>query len=112
MGTSPSSRLLRPQDIGRLIANGRHRTGQSQTAFAERLGVSRKTLSDIERGVADHVSLKTALQALALAGFVLEASARRPPTLSEIMAERAEYQARIDNLPLRSPPAPLKKKGS
>ncbi len=100
--TAPvSSRLLRPQEIGRLIAEGRHRTGQSQTAFAERLRISRKTLSDIERGVADHVSL---------AGFVLEASMRRLPTLPEIMAERAEHQARIDNLALRSPPVPVKKK--
>lgn len=112
MAAPASFHLLRPQDIGRLIAEGRRRTGQSQTAFAERLRVSRKTLSDIERGVADHVSLKTALQALALAGFVLEASMRRLPTLPEIMAERSEHQARIDNLPQRSPPAPVKKNRS
>jgi len=43
-----------------------------------RVGVSRKTLSELERGVAEHVSLKTVMKALSLAGFVLEASLRRP----------------------------------
>jgi transcriptional regulator with XRE-family HTH domain len=92
------SRLSRSADIGRLVAEGRRRAKLSQEEFASKLGISRKTVSDLERGVAHHVSLQTALQALALAGFVLEASLRRPPTLSEVMAQRAEHQARVDRL--------------
>ena len=95
---APPSRLARVSDVGRIIAAGRRRAQLSQEEFATRIGVSRKTLSDLERGVAEHVSLKTVLKALSLAGFVLEASPRRPPTLSEILAERAEYQTRVDRL--------------
>ncbi len=93
-----AQRLSRSADIGRLVAEGRQRAKLSQEEFASKLGISRKTVSDLERGVAHHVSLQTALQALALAGFVLEASWRRPPTLSEVMAQRAEHQARVDRL--------------
>ena len=96
--TRKTSRLSRGADIGRLVAEGRRRAKLSQQEFASKLGVSRKTVSDLERGVAHHVSLQTALRALALAGFVLEASVRRPPTLSEVMAQRAEHQARVDRL--------------
>jgi transcriptional regulator with XRE-family HTH domain len=84
--------------MGQLIAAGRRRTKLSQAQFASRLGVSRKTVSDLERGVAEHVSLKTALKALALAGYVLDASVRRPPTLAEVMAKRAEHRNRVDEL--------------
>src|SRR5579862_5704320 len=94
-----SRRLIQPFEIGQLIAHGRRRAKLSQQAFAQRLGVSRKTLSDLERGAAEHISLKTAMTALALAGFVLHASARRPPTLSEVMAQRAAHRARVDALP-------------
>jgi hypothetical protein len=51
--------------------------------------VSRKTISDIERGAAENLSLTTAMAALWLAGFQLEVTPRRPPTLNEIMARRA-----------------------
>jgi DNA-binding XRE family transcriptional regulator len=66
--------------------------------FAQKLGVSRKTVSDLERGAAEHVSLKTAMAALALAGFVLYGTERRPPTLDAIMARRASDRARADEL--------------
>src|SRR5688572_6201121 len=98
MAHSSVHRLLRPFDVGRLIAAGRRQAKVPQQAFAEQLGVSRKTLSDLERGTAEHVSLSTAMKALSLAGFVLEASQRRPPTLSEVMAKRAEHRIRVDKL--------------
>jgi len=94
-------------EIGRLIAEGRKRANLSQSEFAAQLGVSRKTISDIERGVAEHLSLSTALQALWLAGFQLEALPRRPPTLSEVMARRAADQVRAEQLAASgSGPAP------
>ena len=89
-----NNRLARSGDIGRLIAEGRRRANLSQAEFGKRLGVSRKTISDIERGAAEHLSLSTALTALWLAGFQLEAHPRRPPTLNDVMARRAEDMAK------------------
>ncbi len=98
--SSPNTQpLLKPIDIGRLVAAGRRRVALTQEEFATALGVSRKTLSDLERGVAEHVSLKTAIKALSLAGFVLHATLRRPPTLAEVMAKRAMHRTRVDGLP-------------
>lgn len=94
----PPHRVGQSTDIGRLVAEGRKRANLSQSEFAAKLGVSRKTISDIERGVAEHLSLNTALQALWLAGFQLEALPRRPPTLSEVMARRAADHARAEQL--------------
>lgn len=96
--TSRTRRVLRTLDVGRLIAAGRKRAELSQTDFATHLGVSRKTVSDLECGVAAHISLSTALQALHLAGFVLEAWVRRPPTITEVMARRAADRVRADQL--------------
>jgi DNA-binding XRE family transcriptional regulator len=93
-----AQRLLKPFELGLLIAQGRRRVKLSQEVFAQKLGVSRKTVSDLERGAAEHVSLKTAMAALALAGFVLYSAERRPPTPDEIMARRASDRARADDL--------------
>jgi transcriptional regulator with XRE-family HTH domain len=98
MPSSPAQRVLQTRDIGRLVAAGRKRARVSQTDFATQLGASRKTVSDLERGVAAHISLNTALKALQLAGFVLEARPRRLPTITEVMARRAADHARADQL--------------
>jgi len=90
--------LLKPSDLGRLVAAGRRRNKLSQQVFAAMLGVSRKTLSDLERGAAEHLSLKTAIKAVLLAGFVLHAAARRPPTLAEVMVRRAKHRTQVDGL--------------
>jgi transcriptional regulator with XRE-family HTH domain len=89
---------MKPFEIGLQVAQGRRRAKISQEDFARKLGVSRKTLSDLERGVVEHVSLKTAMAALALAGFVLYSAQRRPPTMEEIMARRAADRARAESL--------------
>src|SRR6266404_3689410 len=91
-------RLLKPFELGLRVARGRRRAKISQAAFAQRLGVSRKTVSDLERGAAEHLSLKTAMTALSLAGFVLYCAERRPPTMEEIMARRAADRTRADQL--------------
>ena len=93
-----AGRLLKPFELGLCVAQGRRRAKISQAAFAQKLGVSRKTISDLERGTAEHVSLKTAMAALSLAGFVLYCAARRPPTMDEIMARRAADRTRADKL--------------
>lgn len=102
VSTPSAERVQHTRDIGRLIAAGRKRVRLSQTDFAARLGVSRKTVSDLERGVATNISLNTALQALEFAGFVLEARPRRPPTITEVMARRATDRARADLLSVES----------
>src|SRR5882672_3611758 len=100
-----AERLLKPFELGLLVARGRRRAKISQVAFAQKLGVSRKTISDLERGAAEHVSLKTAMAALSLAGFVLYSAERRPPTIEEIMARRAADRTRANKL-LNSGTAP------
>ena len=110
-----AERLLRPFEVGLQVARGRKRAKISQATFAEKMGVSRKTISDLERGAAEHVSLKTAMAALSLAGFVLYSTARRPPSMEEIMARRAADRRRAEELlnstaltaePMSSPPLP------
>lgn len=93
-----AERLLKPFELGLRVAQGRRRVKISQAEFARKLGVSRKTVSDLERGAAEHVSLKTAMAALSLAGFVLYSAERRPPTMEEIMARRAADRTRADQL--------------
>jgi DNA-binding XRE family transcriptional regulator len=93
-----AERLLKPFELGLWIARGRRRAKISQAVFAQKLGVSRKTISDLERGAAEHVSLKTAMAALSLAGYVLYGAQRRLPTMEEIMARRAADRARADGL--------------
>lgn len=101
-----AQRLLKPFEVGIQIARGRRLAKISQAEFAQKLGVSRKTVSDLERGASEHVSLKTAMAAMALAGFVLYSAERRPPTMDEIMANRAADRARADALLNTSTPAP------
>jgi DNA-binding XRE family transcriptional regulator len=91
-------RLMRPFEVGQQVAQGRRRAKISQEEFARKLGVSRKTISDLERGAMEHLSLKTAMAAMALAGFALYSARRRPPTMEEIMARRSADRARADEL--------------
>lgn len=105
-----AQRLLKPFEVGLQVARGRRLVRISQAEFARKLGVSRKTVSDLERGAAEHVSLKTAMAALALAGFVLYSAERRAPTLDEIMARRAADRARADAL--LNPDSPGAQSGS
>jgi DNA-binding XRE family transcriptional regulator len=93
-----AERLLKPFELGLWVGRGRRRAKISQAAFAQKLGVSRKTISDLERGAAEHVSLKTAMAALSLAGFVIYCAPRRLPTLEEIMARRAAHRVRAEKL--------------
>jgi transcriptional regulator with XRE-family HTH domain len=92
----PTRKLAHSTEIGPLVSEGRRRAGLSQAEFASRLGVSRKTISDLERGAAENLSFNTAMAALWLAGFQLEANPRRPPTLNEVMARRAVDIARAE----------------
>jgi len=105
-----AQRLLKPFELGEQVAQGRRKAKMTQEKFASRLGISRKTLSDLERGVAEHVSLKTAMAALNLAGYVLFAAQRRQPTMTEIMAQRAADRTRADALMQERATVPATKK--
>jgi DNA-binding XRE family transcriptional regulator len=104
-----AERLLKPFEVGLQVARGRRRAKISQADFAQKLGVSRKTISDLERGAAEHISLKTAMVALSLAGYALYSAERRLPTMEEILARRAADRARADKLlnsgAMKSPPS-------
>jgi DNA-binding XRE family transcriptional regulator len=121
-----ATRLMKPFEVGLQVAQGRRRAKMSQADFARKLGVSRKTISDLERGAGEHISLKTVMAAMALAGFALYSAQRRPPTQEEIMTRRAADRARAEGLldagglaerpsarsPSSSPAAPQRRKRS
>lgn len=90
------TRLGRAFEVGALVAQRRKQLHISQNDFSSKLGISRKTLSDFERGVADHISLSTALRAMALAGLVVEVAPHRKPTISEVLETRARQLTQAD----------------
>ena len=92
----PSERIRKPFQVGQFVAHGRARMRLSQEELANRLGISRKTLSDLERGVSTNISLSTALDALAQTGFVVEVSEHRPPQIDDVMAARAAQLVRLE----------------
>jgi len=81
--------VQRATDVGRLIAAGRKARAWSQAQLAELVGVSRKTISDLERGEGHHASLTTALKALSLTGFSVDIIPHRRPDIEEILRIRA-----------------------
>jgi transcriptional regulator with XRE-family HTH domain len=86
---APLVRVQKSSQVGGVVAAGRKARGKSQQAFATELGVSRKTLSDFERGEGQNISLQTALRALSLAGLVVSIQEHRPPTLTEVLEAKA-----------------------
>ncbi len=87
------------QMIAERIKTQRQARGLSQRAFAEQLGVSRTTLSSIERGdtsVTMHVLLKTmdaldmTLETKKVVRLPEDGTFTRRPTLMQIMAMREQ----------------------
>lgn len=71
MAHLPWSWVADPTGLGGVIRDARRSRGLQQVDLAERLGVSRRTVSRMERGEA--VSIETALRALAECGVALAA---------------------------------------
>lgn len=71
MNHLPWSWVADPAGLGRVIRDARRGRGLQQADLAERLGVSRMTISRLERG--DAVSIDTVLRALAECGVALVA---------------------------------------
>ncbi|MGW5385574.1 helix-turn-helix transcriptional regulator [Nocardia sp. NPDC003963] len=60
-------RAVTPAEFGRAVRRARERRGLHQADLAERLGVTRMTVSRLERGGA--VSMGTAIRALSECGY-------------------------------------------
>lgn len=72
LGDIMTLRISRPEDIGALVRDRRHAIGLSQTDLGLRLNVSRKWISELERGKATaHLGL--VLEALKALGVALAA---------------------------------------
>lgn len=61
------TRAVTPVEFGHAVRRARERRGLHQADLAERLGVTRMTVSRLERGGA--VSMETAIRALSECGF-------------------------------------------
>jgi len=73
--------LRRPHDLGPLLRDGRVRAGWSQTQLAERVGVSRQWISQVETGKTS-VEFDLVVAALQALGYQLYAESSGPPTLA------------------------------
>lgn len=60
-------RAVTPLEFGQAVRHARERRGLHQTDLAERLGVTRMTVSRLERG--GPVSMETAIRALSECGY-------------------------------------------
>lgn len=74
--------LRRPHDLGPLIRDGRIRAGWSQTQLAERVGVSRQWISQVETGKTS-VEFDLVVGTLQALGCQLYAESSGRPTHAE-----------------------------
>lgn len=79
---------------GTLIRDSRRRAGLTQAVLAERLGMSRATLSQLENGVIQELGVRRLSQVCDRLGLEVVVRPRRPLTLHEAYARnREERQA-------------------
>jgi len=79
---------MNKQDLGNHIASLRKRKGWTQTEVAEKVGVSRAFMCNLERGIGDP-GLQKVLNILALFSKTLEIKeAGEPPTLDDLLEEQ------------------------
>lgn len=79
---------MNKQDLGNHIVSLRKRKGWTQTEVAEKVGVSRAFMCNLERGIGDP-GLQKVLNILALFSKTLEIKeAGEPPTLDDLLEEQ------------------------
>lgn len=80
---------MNKQDLGKHIASLRKQKGWTQTDMAEKVGVSRAFVCNVERGIGDP-GIQKVLNILALFSRTLEIKATaEPPTLDDLLEEQA-----------------------
>ena len=84
--------------LGRSIVEGRHRQRWTQADLAERVGVSRRTIANIEAG-SPSVSVGSVLEAAALAGVpLLGGNDESRRALAEAGVRQALLPSRVDRV--------------
>jgi transcriptional regulator with XRE-family HTH domain len=77
--------------IGQTIAQTRKRQHLTQAQLAERLGMSRATLSGIENGTVPEIGIRKVLAICAALGLELTAQAKtHRPTLQQLLKEQSD----------------------
>jgi transcriptional regulator with XRE-family HTH domain len=77
--------------IGQTIAQTRKRQHLTQAQLAERLGMSRATLSGIENGTVPEIGIRKVLAICAALGLELTAQAKtQRPTLQQLLKEQSD----------------------
>lgn len=81
--------VLTTKDVGALIREARRARTMTQAELAQRAGVTRRWLSDIEQGTKQRAELGLVLAALQAAGVRLDASVPGIPDAQQDTAARA-----------------------
>lgn len=88
-------------DIGDLIRSNRKELGLTQEMLAKKVGVSRRTITQLELGQVSDLGIRKVMAILGALGLELHAGKIRShrPTLDELQAQRAqEKQAELEKL--------------
>ena len=82
-------------EIGKAFKAARHQSGRTQVELAQTLGMSRATLSALERGRCDEIGVRKLTALLESVGLDLFVAPRRTrPTIDDLRAERRNAKER------------------
>ena len=82
-------------EIGKAFQAARHKSGHTQEALAQTLGMSRATLSALESGRCDEIGIRKLTALLELVGLDLFVAPRHTrPTIDDLRAERRNAKER------------------
>lgn len=77
-----------------MIAKARKEKGMTQAALAQAIGVSRKTVSEMESGDIRKVALGTVVEALRAVNYRIDVGPNVPPDAEELL--RMSYARRLN----------------
>jgi transcriptional regulator with XRE-family HTH domain len=87
--------VLNLREIGKAFQAARHQSGRTQDELARTLGMSRATLSALERGRCDEIGIRRLTALLESVGLELFVAPRRArPTIDDLRAERRNAKER------------------
>lgn len=80
---------MRLPELGPVLKEARRRAGLSQEELAQPLGMSRATISAIERGRCEEIGFSKVVALLDMVGLELSVARRKGrPTIDDLRAER------------------------